>query len=132
MIREFRNGEPPAEYLPLDFKLITDPAVLEQIRQSSEQFHKNDDWLLAHWNDLVPGVYGKHLVVAGQEAFISDSMEDALARAKAAHPDDMGIISRYVFPPTGPRIYAIRGTVASVARLASFSERSDRHDSRIW
>ena len=109
MIREYRNGEPPPEDLPLGFTLITDPAVIEQINQSSEQFHKNDDWLQAHWNDLLPGAYGKHLAVAGQEAFVSESLDDVLAWAKAAHPDDMGFIVQYVMPPTGPRIYALRG-----------------------
>ena len=33
--------------------------------------------------------------------------------AKAAHPDDDGALSQYVFPNTWPRIYAYRRRVAN-------------------
>jgi hypothetical protein len=57
---------------------------------------------------LLPRAYGKFLAVAGQEAFLADTPEEAWALARAAHPDDDGAFSRYVRPPGGPRIYANR------------------------
>jgi hypothetical protein len=98
---------PPEE--PLVLREITDPAVIAQIRRAGEQFAKNNAWLDAHWEEIYPTAVGKQLVVAGQEAFISESIEEALARAREAHPDDMGLIARYVSPHKGPRIYVVRG-----------------------
>lgn len=48
------------------------------------------------------------MAVAGQEAFIADTHEEAWAKARAAHPDDDGAISQYVRFARGPRIYANR------------------------
>jgi hypothetical protein len=93
----------------LEFKEVTDPIEIQKMRELHEAFKRNSDWIQAHWGDLLPGAFGKHLVVAGQEAFLADTMEEALERAKAAHPDDKGIYVQYVLPHTGPRIYAIRG-----------------------
>jgi hypothetical protein len=53
------------------------------------------------------------VVVAGEEAFLADSPEEARAMAKAAHPDDDGAFGRYVFPNEYPRIYANRRQVAT-------------------
>ena len=48
------------------------------------------------------------MAVAGQEAFIADTAEEAWAMAKSAHPDDTGALLQYVIPHPGPRIYADR------------------------
>jgi hypothetical protein len=88
---------------------ITDPELVARHRIGAEQFRRNSEWLQSHWADLIPAVFGKHLAVAGQEAFIGDDLDDVIARAKAAHPDDAGMYVRYVRPPIGPRIYGNRG-----------------------
>ncbi|MGH2587026.1 MAG: hypothetical protein ACRDJE_19095, partial [Dehalococcoidia bacterium] len=69
---------------------------------------RNSDWLQAHWADVLPQARGRFLAVAGQEAFIADTVEDAWAMAMAAHPGDSGALLQYVRPERGPRIYADR------------------------
>jgi hypothetical protein len=98
---------------PITMELVDDPVVIARNRAQLERFKRNSDWLQSHWADLLPQVRGKHLVVAGQEAFVASAPEEAWAMARAAHPEDDGALSRYVFPNTWPRIYAYHGRVAS-------------------
>jgi hypothetical protein len=88
---------------------VTDPEEIARHRDVAERAKRNSDWLQAHWPDLLPHALGRHLVVAGQEAFIADTPEEAWALAMEAHPDDTGAIMQYVSPERGPRIYAYRG-----------------------
>jgi hypothetical protein len=88
---------------------VTDPGEIARARAQRERARRNSDWLRKHWPDLLPAARGKFIAVAGQEAFIADSLEAAWAMAKAAHPDDDGIIDQYVRPDPGPRISAIQG-----------------------
>lgn len=85
---------------------VDDPIEIARSRAHHERAQRNSDWLQAHWSELLPQAYDRFLAVAGQEAFIADTHEEAWARAKAAHPEDDGAISQYVRPPGGPRIYA--------------------------
>jgi hypothetical protein len=88
---------------------VTDPEEIEQFRAHAERFQRNSDWLQAHWPELLPQARGRHVAVAGQEAFVADTPEEAWAMARAAHPDDDGAFMRYVIPERGPRIYAHHG-----------------------
>jgi hypothetical protein len=88
---------------------VTDPDEIARIKAQDERARLNSGWLQAHWPDLLPAARGKFIAVAGQEAFIADRPEEAWAMAKAAHPDDDGVIDQYVRPEAGPRIYAIQG-----------------------
>jgi len=97
----------------LTLEEVNDPVVIARARAQHDRAKRNSKWLQAHWPDLLPQARGKYLAVAGQEAFIADTPEEAWAMARAAHPDDDGTLSRYVFPNTWPRIYAYRGRVAS-------------------
>src|SRR4051812_30862787 len=67
-------------------------------RARNEQAIRNTEWLLTHWPSYVPQARGKHLAIAGEEPFIADTQEEALALARAAHPEDEGIVYRYVYP----------------------------------
>ena len=87
---------------------VTDPDEIARILEQDERARRNSDWLQAHWPDLLPHAKGRHVAVAGQEAFIADTAEEAWAMAKAAHPDDTGALLQYVIPHPGPRIYADR------------------------
>ena len=116
---------------------VVEPAdVNPQDRAQLERFKRNSDWLQSHWADLLPQARGKHLAVAGQEAFIADTPEEAWALARAAHPEDDGVLSQYVFPNTWPRIYAIAGEwqvaagLAPVIESATDSEHPDLVDGR--
>jgi hypothetical protein len=88
---------------------VRDPGELARCRAQDERAKGNSDWLQAHWADVVPQARGKFLAVAGQEAFIGDTPEEAWRLARAAQPDDDGAFSQYVFPEGGPRVYGHRG-----------------------
>jgi hypothetical protein len=85
------------------------PADPSKILARMERSRRNSQWLQAHWADLLPKAEGKHLVVAGEEAFIADSPEEAWAMAKRAHPEDDSATIQYVSPDRGAKIYANRG-----------------------
>lgn len=90
------------------FEEITDPKVVARSRAQHERGRLNSEWLRTHWPQLLPQARGRFITVAGQEAFIADTPEEARRLARLAHPDDDGAISQYVFPEGGPRIYAHR------------------------
>ena len=87
---------------------VDDPAEIARARAQDERMRRNSDWLQAHWGDVLPQARGRFLAVAGQEAFIADTPEEAQALAAAAHPDDNGMLLKYVRPERGPRLYAHR------------------------
>ena len=84
---------------------VTDPDKVARYNAQDARARLNSRWLQDHWPGLLPAARGKFIAVAGQEAFIADSAEEAWAMAKAAHPDDDGAIDQYVRPELGPRIY---------------------------
>ena len=86
-------------------EVITDPVLNAELNAQHEQAIKNAHWLGSHWPDLLPQARGKFVAVAGQEGFIAETNEEARRLAALAHPDDKGLISQYVFPQPGPRIY---------------------------
>lgn len=88
---------------------VTDPDAIARIVSQHEHARRNSAWLQAHWSDLLPQARGRHLAVAGAQAFIADRPEEAWAMAMAAHPEDDGGLLQYVRPEQGPRIYADRG-----------------------
>lgn len=85
---------------------VNDPVEVARFRAQAERARRNSDWLQAHWPELLPRARGKFLAVAGQEAFIADSLDEAWDLAMAAHPEDDGAHLQYVRPERGPRIYA--------------------------
>jgi hypothetical protein len=107
------RGQTPADNF-VTIQLVDDPIVNARARAQDERIKRNLDWLQAHWGDLLPQALGKHVAVAGEEAFVADTSEEAWAMAKAAHPEDDGAFSKYVSPKPGPRIDSprvrVRGT----------------------
>ena len=87
---------------------IDDPAIVAHARAQQERARRNGQWLQAHWPEVLPHARGKFLAVAGQEAFIAGTPEDAWALAQAAHPEDNGAFVEYIRPERGPRIYVHR------------------------
>lgn len=87
---------------------VTDPAEIARFRAQDERHKRNLHWLESHWASLLPYVRGRFLAVAGEEAFVADTPEEAWARARSAHPDDDGAFSQYVFKQGGPRFYGNR------------------------
>jgi len=97
---------------PVVMTEITDPQVLAEFRRQDEAFDRNLEWFEAHALDAYRKHRGKCLCIAGQELFVADTPEQAIAMARAAHPDDPGAFTRIVPKERCPRIYASRGTVA--------------------
>ena len=97
-------GEPMSEP-QFTIEYITDPAEIARSRAQDERAKRNMDWLAAHWGDLLPQARGKILAVAGQEAHLADTPEEAWAWARTAHPEDDGAFVSYVPTHQGPRIY---------------------------
>ena len=87
---------------------VTDPPEIARHKAWHEKARRNSDWLETHWHEVLPQARDKFLAVAGQQAFIGDTIQEAVAKAKAAHPDDEGLLAQYVRPGGGPRIYTPR------------------------
>lgn len=93
---------------------ITDPTELAKADELSRQFERNSSWLKTHAADIFTAQRGKHVCVAGQELFVADTAEEALALAQAAHPEDQGILLRYIPQEKVPRIYAHQRRMVSL------------------
>jgi hypothetical protein len=83
-----------------------DPVEVARVHEQMERHRRNSDWLAAHWPDLLPQARGKIVAVAGQEAFIANTIKQAWAWVDATHPEDTGAFVRYVPTGEGPRFYA--------------------------
>jgi hypothetical protein len=92
----------------LTIEEVNDPVTIARCRDQDERASRNSAWLQTHWTMILPKARGKFVAVANQEAFIGDTAQEAWERARTAHPEDDGIISQYVFPDRGSRIYAYR------------------------
>lgn len=91
---------------PLVMTEVTDPGEMARIKAQRERFRRNADWLQAR----IPQIYGehrgKHICVAGQELFVADTAPEVLAMARLAHPEDDGLLLRYIPRKKMERIYA--------------------------
>src|SRR5437588_7774374 len=85
---------------------VTDPAELTRARAQDERFDRNAAWLQSHAAEVYPRYRGKCICIAGQELFVADTPEGALAMATAAHPEDDGRFLRYIPREKVARIYA--------------------------
>jgi hypothetical protein len=90
---------------------VSDPRALAQARAQRQRFDRNAAWFQAHATEVYPKYRGKYLCIAGEELFVADTAEQALAMAAAAHPDDDGSFVLYVPREKVARIYADRGRV---------------------
>ncbi|MEP7336890.1 MAG: hypothetical protein ABI977_04045 [Acidobacteriota bacterium] len=85
---------------------ITDSEENARFRASMAQMGLNGDWLEAHVPEIYRNYRGKYIVVAGQELFVGETVQEAAALAKAAHPEDEGRLTRYIPLKKMVRIYA--------------------------
>jgi hypothetical protein len=93
---------------------VTDPVELAKARARQEQFERNLAWFDAQASEIYARHRGKCLCIAGQELFVADTAEEALALAAAAHPDDEGRFTRYIPKQKMARIYAAQRRLVSV------------------
>lgn len=85
---------------------VTDPDELTGIQARQERFDRNAAWLQAHAHEVFSRHRGRCICVAGQELFVADSPEDALALAAAKHSEDDGRLLHYIPRERMARIYA--------------------------
>jgi hypothetical protein len=85
---------------------VTDPQEIAAFQARWAQAQRNSDWLQAHAHEIYTQHRGKFIVVSREELFVGDTPEEANALATAAHPDDQGSLSRYIYPKKMARIYA--------------------------
>ena len=90
------------------------PQELAAFQARGKRFERNSAWLEAHGLEVLAQHRGRHICVAGGELFVADTAQEALALAKAAHPEDDGRLLQYLSPIPGPRIYAHQRSMASL------------------
>jgi hypothetical protein len=92
---------------------VTDPEALAQARAQRERFDRNFAWLQAHASEIHARYRGKCICIAGEELFVADTPEEALALGAAAHPDDDGSFVHYIPRQKRWRIYGDLRRVAA-------------------
>src|SRR5687768_15088925 len=85
---------------------VDDPAQIQGHRVQLMRFKKNVDWLERNAAGVYRDYRGMCICVAGQELFVADTAEAAIALAQEAHPDDDGRFVHYIPKQKLPRIYA--------------------------
>jgi hypothetical protein len=91
---------------PIVMEEVTDPEELAKARAQRKRFDRNSAWLQAHIAEIYARYRGKCICIAGEELFVADTPEEALALATAAHPEDDGRFLRYIPREKLDRIYA--------------------------
>ncbi len=95
------------QYKKIVMQELTDSGELAKARKLREQFDRNSQWLQSHIADVYTEYRGKCICIAGQEAFIADTIDKAIALATATHPEDEGWFTRYIPLERIARVYAI-------------------------
>jgi hypothetical protein len=103
-----------AKFASIVLEEVTDPVQLAQARVRQERFDRNWAWFEAHAAEIYSQHRGKCLCIAGEELFVADTAEEALALARAAHPEDDGRFTRYIPRERMARIYVTPRFVASL------------------
>ena len=95
-------------HLPaIEMTEVTDPIELARSQKVLEQFDRNSNWLQAHIPEVYSQHRGKSICVAAQELFVADSAKEAIAKAQAVHPEEEGVLTRYIPKEKMPRVYAL-------------------------
>jgi len=85
---------------------VTDPVELAKARAQRERFDRNAAWLQAHAHEVYSKNRGNCICIAGEELFVADTPQQALALGEAAHPEDDGSFVHYIPKEKIPRVYA--------------------------
>ena len=102
------------EHSPIVMEEVTDPAELAKARAQDERFARNWTWFESHASEIYASHRGKCICIAGEEIFVADTPEEALAAAVAAHPEDDGRFTRIIPREKVTRVYVGRRRMASM------------------
>ena len=105
------DGAPPEPPLVLVEEQLS-PEERAKANAQRERYERNLAWLEAHGREVYAQHRGRHICVAGQELFVADTVQEVLALAAAAHPEDDGRVLWYLSPFPGPKIYANQRAMA--------------------
>lgn len=94
------------QQFPVVMEEVTDLEELARARAQRQRFDRNAAWLQAHAAEIYTRYRGKCVCIAGEELFVADTPEEALAQARAAHPEDDGSFIHYIPRERVARIYA--------------------------
>ena len=75
---------------PIRMEESTDPEVLAQAEVVRKRADKNWAWFKEHTEEIYAQYRGKCICISGEQVFAGDTSPEAVALAKAAHPDDVG------------------------------------------
>lgn len=90
---------------PMVMEIVTDPVACAEAARRKELYERNWDWLEAHAAEVYSH-RGKYICIAGEELFVGDKVNEVVAAANAAHPEDDGRFTRYVPTAKAPQIHA--------------------------
>jgi hypothetical protein len=90
----------------ITMEFVTDPEELAKARKRREQFDRNSAWLQKHASQVYRQNRGKMICIAGEELFVGDTVQEAVAQTTAAHPEDEGRFIHYIPLEKVPRIYS--------------------------
>ena len=85
------------------FAVVTDPTLLAELTAQRQQSDRNAAWLQSHATEVYSH-RGKFFCIAGEELFVADTAEKAIAEARAKHPGDKGYLFRYIPVERLPRV----------------------------
>jgi hypothetical protein len=102
------------EINPIVMSEVTDPIELRNTRAQNERADRNSAWLQAHIPEIYAKFRGKCICVAGEELFVADGPREVVALARAAHPEDDGLLIRYIPREKLERIYVASRPMAAV------------------
>jgi hypothetical protein len=77
---------------PYIIEEVSDAHEAARVQAQDARHRLNNAWLQTHWDEVLPQARGKFLAVAGQEAFIAQTPEEAWAWVDATHPEDDGAL----------------------------------------
>ncbi len=107
MNRNLSNpGDPATDEASIKLEVITDHGRLSASRAQWARFDRNLAWFQERAADVYSAYRGKFISIAGNELFVGDTAPEAVARARAAHPDDDGLFVRYIPREKAARVYA--------------------------
>jgi hypothetical protein len=86
---------------------VTDANEIANARGQRDSFDRNAAWLQRHIAEVYSRHRGKCICVAGEELFVAETAKEAIARARAAHPQDRGWFTRYIPRHKRAMIYGV-------------------------
>lgn len=92
---------------PIEIEEIVDSEELAVARLQRQRFDRNMQWLQDNINSVYRQHRGRFICIASQELFVADRVEDAIALAESAHPEDDGRFTRYIPKQKVARLYAL-------------------------